>query len=111
MASSSDRATLGPTHSVVLYDPGTGHVRHIHHQLTLSGAPAPDKAVLEREAREVASRHHPDLAKLLALHTDSLNPTARYQVDVARRVLVERPPAHTIKRSPSVPLGPPKIAT
>lgn len=80
---------LGPTHSVLLYDPATGYVRQTYHQLTVAGAPAPDKKALEYAARKAASKHQLDQAQLATLHSETLDLRAAYRVDVQKRVPIE----------------------
>jgi len=95
METNENNFALGPTHSVVFYDPDSGHIAHTHDQMTLQGSAAPDKKVLEKEALELVSRHHPNATKLGILHVESLNPECLYRVDVQKRTLVEMPrPKH-----------------
>lgn len=85
---------LGPTHTVLLYDPTTGHILHTHHQMTLQGQAPPDQRELEKDAVEHASRHHANAAQLGTLHVEDLKPYTFYKVDVHKRSLIELPVPH-----------------
>jgi hypothetical protein len=83
--------TLGPTQTVLLYDPSTGHIMHTYHQLTLKGQAAPSRQSLEKDAVMSASRHHANAAQLGVLHTENLKSHMFYRVDVQKRSLIELP--------------------
>jgi hypothetical protein len=80
------------THTVVLYDPSTGHVHHLHHALIFEG-PRPAESAMEATARRNAThdRFAPLPANLSALHLHDTQLTkGPHRVDLATRQLVSR---------------------
>ena len=78
------------THTVALFDPKTGQVRHLHHALIFEG-PRPTDAAMEEVARRNAA--HPRFAvkgkTLEALHLrDVPLPKGPHRVDLKHRKLV-----------------------
>jgi hypothetical protein len=78
-------------HTVVLYEPGSGHIVHTHHKFALLDTPAPDKKELEAKAFEMAAHNRVKTAGLSVLHSDTAKPGALYRVDPQKRVLIEAP--------------------
>ncbi len=77
---------------VVLYDHRTGIISHIHRCVTSYGGQHPDKALLEREAREFASEGEGGITKNLGvLHVDPdiLKEDKEFKVDVTNGALIE----------------------
>ena len=78
------------THTVVLYEPATGHIHHLHHALIFEG-PRPAEADMEATARRSArhNRFAPLPADLGALHLHDANlPDGPLRVDVAGKRLI-----------------------
>jgi hypothetical protein len=80
---------------VVLYDPATGEIVHLHYYAVDPDAELPAPETLERTAYEHAARHgrkfHRD-RRVSVLHVDPQNfrmGAALYKVDLEKRVLVE----------------------
>lgn len=87
----------------LVYDTQTGDILYMHHFVTLNGGKAPDDKAAESKALAELERIRPELkAKRAVLHVPSsaVKPDTGYRVDVAKRVLVERP----VPR-PSAPLS------
>ena len=77
---------------VVLYDPESGHVVHMHHSVTFKGGKHPDRVSLEKDARHELSQAQPTFAERTALlHVDpaSIRPATLYKVDVKAGKLVQ----------------------
>ena len=77
---------------VVLYEPSTGRIVHMHNVVTVNGGMHPDKNTVEKEALEQLSQTQPSFKEKVALlHVDpsSLKPRTLYKVDTARHVLIE----------------------
>ena len=80
------------THTVVLFDPATGAVHHVHHAFIFDGGAAPTEAALEAVARRNAAhrRGAPLPSGLHALHlSDAKLEPGPHRVDLATRRLVE----------------------
>jgi hypothetical protein len=78
--------------TVVVHDPGTGNIVHVHHVVTAKGGKHPDRTTLEKEALDQLSRAQPKVSKAMAvLHVEpgQIKPNLPYKVDVKKRVLVE----------------------
>lgn len=78
------------TRTVVLFDPGTGRVHHLHHALLFDGpGPAPGPHELEAVARRNAARRGPlpDAVHVLHLKDEPL-PPGPCKVDLATYTLV-----------------------
>lgn len=78
------------THTVVLFDPETGRVHHLHHAFLFEG-PRPADAALEETARRNAAhpRFNVDHERLEALHLrDAQLPKGPHRVDVEKRKLI-----------------------
>jgi hypothetical protein len=79
-------------HAVALYDPKNGRLAHMHHVVTLEGAPQHQPNVHERNAREHAGRLGHDVKTLHALHVLNFQPSRTpLRVDVQKQALVEAP--------------------
>jgi len=81
---------------VVLYDPATGYITHMHHSVTMKGGAHPDQATLEKDAFAHLAEAQPQVtAKMAVLHVDpgSLKYDGLYKVDTAKRAMVELPAA------------------
>jgi len=91
METKQDILALGPTHTVLLYEPTTGAILHTHLQMTLQGENPPSRHDLEKDAVISASRHHANATQLGILHTENLKPRTLYRVDVQKRSLIELP--------------------
>jgi hypothetical protein len=99
---SSDRLSVAYQSAVVLFDPGSGEIRHIHQVFTMQGGRHPSEEDIELEARRhAADTPIPFLAlgaraapgRLEALHVDPTELKVSYLgVDVAARKLVLIPP-------------------
>jgi hypothetical protein len=79
---------------VVVHDPSTGEIAHVHYVITAKGGKHPDQATLEKDALEQFSRLKPRLTKKMALfHAEpaQFKPGTRYKVDTTKRALVEAP--------------------
>jgi hypothetical protein len=85
--------------AVVLFDPASGAIHHIHQVVTMDGGELPSAEELEEDARKYASgaaRRHPELdlpappTRLEALHIDPSELASRglFNVDLAARKLV-----------------------
>jgi hypothetical protein len=80
------------THTVVLFDPATGDVHHLHHAFLFDGGATPTEATLEAVARRNAShrRRTPLPSGLQALHLrDAKIEPGPHRVDLATQRLVE----------------------
>lgn len=77
----------------VLYDPASGHIAHYHRVVQFDPKAKTSKAHVEERAKEMATRHGWDIAKLKTLHVDhsTVKRGARYAVDPKSRKLVELP--------------------
>jgi hypothetical protein len=77
---------------VVLYEPSTGRIVHMHNAVTVNGGKHPDQNTLEKDAKEQLSQAQPNFKEKIALlHVDpsSLKPRTLYKVDTKNRVLIE----------------------
>lgn len=91
--------SLGPlqisqTHAVVVYDPASGEVRHIHHVTVIQGAKAPATHEMEKRALDLAKRlggHDPSRLKALQIAPENLKPRMKHRVDVKTLKLVSEP--------------------
>jgi hypothetical protein len=79
-------------HCCVLFDPGDGEIRHVHHVMTIEGAAVPSEKAIEARARELAKESGLDSRRLGALHVDAaeIEPGHSYRVDAKKRRLVKR---------------------
>jgi hypothetical protein len=77
----------------VLYDPDSGHIRHVHKTIVLPGAKMPSASAIESSARSSLNGHHAKPPKVKALHVPEadLKSRSRFKVDPAKRKLVEMP--------------------
>ena|SRR5579859_5014535 len=78
--------------SVVVYDPGSGRIVHLHHFVTSEGGTHPDEKAQEEAALASADLGKADAGKLAILHADpsSFQEGVSYQVDTEKRALIER---------------------
>jgi hypothetical protein len=79
---------------VVVHDPATGEIAHVHYVITAKGGKHPDKDTLEKDAMEQFTRLKPKVTKKMALfHAEPAHfkPGALYKVDTKMRALVEAP--------------------
>jgi hypothetical protein len=77
---------------VVLYDPGTGRIVHMHNAVTVNGGRHPDQKTMEKDALEQLSLAQPDFkerVELLEVDASTLKEGTLYRVDTKKRVLVE----------------------
>ena len=77
---------------VVLYDPKTGAIAHIHQAVTTRGGTHPDQATLEKLAADHASRaRSTSVTGMAFLHVDpgEIDSAAHYIVDVKDRSLLK----------------------
>lgn len=79
---------------VVVHDPRTGKIIHMHYVETMKGGKHPDKKTLEKDALEQLSTARPALSSasnLSLLHADpgSVQPRTAYKVDTKKGALVE----------------------
>jgi hypothetical protein len=79
---------------VVVHDPRTGKIIHMHYVETMKGGKHPDKKTLEKDALEQLSAAQPGISsdsKLSLLHADpaSVQPRTAYKVDTKKSALVE----------------------
>jgi hypothetical protein len=77
----------------VLYEPGSGQIRHMHFTLVLQGGHDLSDAEAEAIAHASLERRGKPHAHLEALHIAnvSVEPSTRYRVDVEGKRLVEEP--------------------
>jgi len=78
--------------AVVIYEPRTGQILHLHYVATMKGGSHPDQKTQERDALEQLSHAQPDAKKATAiLHVDAaeIEPGRVYKVDPKRRRLVK----------------------
>ena len=77
--------------SVVVYDPGSGRIMHMHHFATSEGGSHPEEKAQEAAALASAAHGGVDTTKLAVLHIDpsSLQEGVSYQVDTEKRTLVQ----------------------
>ncbi|MGA9600701.1 MAG: hypothetical protein WBS22_10725 [Methylocystis sp.] len=75
----------------LLYDGGTGAIRHIQHVIVMEGGHDPDEREIEVMCRSAFIKRGRPHEKLLALHIErhALKPFKKYRVDPAKRTLVE----------------------
>jgi hypothetical protein len=94
---------LGGGLAVVVYDARTGHVRHIHEEITLPGGrePTPDEATKEAlRLAETVSGLKPAAHQTLVVKGHELDPEHGLRVDVEKRKLIPHPaPAPKLKRA------------
>lgn len=102
----SDSFRLGPLYAVALYDRNTGDIVHLHYQMTIAGAPAPDARSMEKDALELAARHHNAPATLGILHAGETDPSQSYRVDVQKQVLIRNPPRALFPQQVRGPIKP-----
>jgi hypothetical protein len=79
---------------VVLHDPKSGQILHLHAVQTMRGGAHPDEKTREADARaQLARGRHTAVANIAVLHADpkSIKPGTGYKVDIQKRVLVEVP--------------------
>jgi hypothetical protein len=80
---------------VVLYDPATGDIHHVHHVISDPGADHPDDATMEKEAAHDAAKVKHRRTKLPAapafLHVKpgSFQLSSIYKVDHQKRALIK----------------------
>ena len=82
----------------LVYDAQTGDIVYAHHFVTLQGGVPPDDKAAESKALAELERIRPEFkTKRAVLHVPSsaIKPDMAYQVDVTKRVLVERPRSHS----------------
>jgi hypothetical protein len=78
--------------SLILFDPRSGDIVHVHHVVTLEGGKHPDDTAIERDAREMLAAIQPQFAKdVLSMHVppDTFTPGRCFKVDPENRNLVE----------------------
>ena len=77
--------------AVVVYDSRTGHIRHVHEEITLPGGHRSDPKQLAEQAvhlaEELAERPLGDV-KTLSARRSQLRGGGRLRVDVAKQVLI-----------------------
>jgi hypothetical protein len=105
MEAAGERVQVEKETMVVLYDPGTGKIAHVHHVVTTRGGRHPDGPEIERaaqeHAQEAASRRGVARPKKLsALHVDprSFELNVPYKVDTKTLALVRLKAAKTSRR-------------
>jgi hypothetical protein len=77
---------------IVIHEPRTGRVLHMHYVETMKGGRHPDRATMERDAQEQLSQRQPgNTSKLAFLHADpdSVEPRKVYKVDTKKGLLAE----------------------
>ena len=75
--------------AIAFYDPNNGHIRHMHHAITLEGGRTLDGPALEREALAHAQHLGVDVSGLKRLHVPRLHdPGGRFRVDLKSQELV-----------------------
>ena len=74
----------------VIYDPASGRILHVHHDIALPGGRPASENEVEGAAMVQLRKRGSHSEQLQALHVkpDELQPRARYRVDPQRRVLV-----------------------
>jgi hypothetical protein len=78
--------------SLILFDPKSGYIVHVHHVVTLEGGKHPDDTAIARDAREILATIQPQFAKdVLSLQVppDTFAPGRFFKVDPEKRNLVE----------------------
>jgi hypothetical protein len=74
----------------VLYEPGSGQIRHMHHIVVLEGGHNPSEAQAEAAARAALERRGRTHSHLAVLHAaQTVEGTRFYRVDVKSKKLVE----------------------
>lgn len=78
--------------SCVVYDAQSGRIEHTHHAIVLKGGRDIPEAEIADTALKLLRDRGVDVAKLKVLHTtpDALDAGTAYEVDVAKRVLIEK---------------------
>jgi hypothetical protein len=89
--------------AVVLYDPRSGDIIHLHQCISLKGGEHPSRARLELDAREGLRRvaaGRPIPRRLLPLRVDprTLDTEYHYRVDPRKRALVKTPARQLLRR-------------
>jgi hypothetical protein len=80
---------------IVLYDPDTGDIAHIHQTLTMKDGTHPDPKAIERDAREQLAMMQPRLDRkleVLDVDPETVRSGGPYRVDVRKRVVVDAGP-------------------
>ncbi|KDB07799.1 hypothetical protein LIG30_3001 [Burkholderia sp. lig30] len=82
---------LKPTAHLVciVYDAHSGHIAHVHHEISLHKGPHATQAEAEAAALDQLKKRGKDASKFRVLHIkpDELSPLGRYKVDPQRRTL------------------------
>jgi hypothetical protein len=77
--------------TVVVYEPDSGTIVHVHHCVTSHGGQHPSEPALAEAALAYASHGKAGTAKMSVLHVDpsTFHMDAHYRVDPQKRALVE----------------------
>jgi predicted RecA/RadA family phage recombinase len=87
---SGDRASVGETFTVLVYDARSGDIVHGHKELVLAGGEAPAEDELRTRVMEIAARvtdRDADGLRTLMVSEDDLEVGAFYRVDPKRERL------------------------
>jgi hypothetical protein len=76
--------------SIALYDANDGTIFHMHHIMTMEGCEPRDIADIENDAVQFAKKLGHNIENLKILHApDSINPFAKYRIDLANLQFIE----------------------
>lgn len=89
---SAGRHRMVRKRAYVLYDEGTGAIRHIQHVIVMEGGHDPDDQEVEAMCRRALSKRGQEHVGLRTLHVDpdAFQLFKVYRVDPRRKMLVER---------------------
>jgi hypothetical protein len=90
MTHPSPNRPIHSTKDCVVYDAATGQIRHVHRVVTFVGGREPRADEIEADALRAAGKlrsHHGDLL-VLQLGAEAVEPTLKYRVDPAKKVLI-----------------------
>jgi len=78
--------------SIALYDANDGTIIHMHHVMTMDGCEPRDIVDIENDTLRFAKKLGNNIENLKILHApDSINPFAKYRIDLTNLEFVELP--------------------
>ena len=93
-----DAPKIESVHAVALYDPADGVIRHMHYVVSMSDSPKVDTKTVEKEAISDAKKFGLTTDKFQVIHSDDVDLTSAYRVNVKTKQLEKIPESEVSKK-------------
>ena len=83
---------LESIYAIVMYDPASGAIRHMHRVITMANSPKMDPQTIEKTAISNAKKYGHNTESLKVLHVPNHEDfSSMYSVDVEKKILIKMP--------------------